>query len=137
MLPHFLYGPGEDALLLTEEYGGKSSNTNKSVILNKQRKNLCLADRTYECDQEEGNLAPQLLLFCAQFISGIGGTLYYTLGISFMDDNVQKSKTPALISISMFLRMLGPAIGYALASFTLKFYVSPTLTPIITTSDPR
>lgn len=137
MLPHFLYGPGEDALALTEEYGEKLSNTNKTVISDKQRKNLCLVNRTHECDHEEGNLAPQILLFCAQFISGVGGTLYYTLGISYMDDNVQKSKTPALVSVSMFLRMLGPAIGFSLASFTLKFYVSPTLTPVVTTSDPR
>lgn len=42
--------------------------------------------------------APQLLLFVAQFISGIGGSLYYTLGVSYMDDNTKKSKTPALLS---------------------------------------
>lgn len=33
--------------------------------------------------------------------------------------------------------MLGPAIGYALASFCLKLYVSPTLTPTIAMNDPR
>jgi hypothetical protein len=38
---------------------------------------------------------------------------------------------------SYFLRMLGPAIGYALASLCLKFYISPTLTPTIGTDDPR
>lgn len=137
MLPHFLYGPGEDALMLTQEFGGKTTNSNETVISDKQKKNLCLANRTHECEEEEGNFAPQALLFIAQFISGVGGSLYYTLGVSYMDDNVKKSKTPALISFSYFLRMLGPAIGYALASFTLKFYISPTLTPVITTSDPR
>jgi len=44
------------------------------------------------------NFAPQVLLFVAQFISGIGGSLYYTLGVSYMDDNTKKSKTPALLS---------------------------------------
>lgn len=33
--------------------------------------------------------------------------------------------------------MLGPAIGYSLASFCLKLYIAPTLTPTVTTSDPR
>lgn len=33
--------------------------------------------------------------------------------------------------------MLGPAIGYALASVCLKFYISPSLTPTIGTDDPR
>lgn len=33
--------------------------------------------------------------------------------------------------------MLGPVIGYSLASFCLKLYISPTLTPTVTTQDPR
>ncbi|XP_058794443.1 solute carrier organic anion transporter family member 74D isoform X2 [Phymastichus coffea] len=114
MLPHFLYGPGEDALVLTKEYGPKLQTSN-------------LSDLTID---ELPEKQPQL-------VSGIGGSLYYTLGVSYMDDNIQKSKTPALISFSYFLRMLGPAIGYGLASFALKFYISPTLTPTITMQDPR
>lgn len=139
MLPHFLYGPGEDALLLTKEYGAKPQNPNRSHIPDKHRKFLCLGkdNRETECEEADGNFAPQVLLFIAQLVSGVGGSLYYTLGVSYMDDNIQKSKTPALISFSYFLRMLGPAIGYGLASFALKFYISPTLTPTITTQDPR
>jgi hypothetical protein len=38
---------------------------------------------------------------------------------------------------SYFLRMLGPAIGYALASLCLKIYISPSLTPTVTMDDPR
>lgn len=137
MLPHFLYGPGEDALSLTKEYGAKSRNI--SVLSDKHRKFLCLGteNRGKDCESEDGNLAPQVLLFIAQLVSGMGGSLYYTLGVSYMDDNIQKSKTPALISFSYFLRMLGPAIGYGLASFSLKFYISPTLTPTITMQDAR
>lgn len=33
--------------------------------------------------------------------------------------------------------MLGPAIGYSLASFCLKLYISPNLTPTINNTDPR
>lgn len=69
---------------------------------------------------------------------------------------MKKSKTPALISLSYFLRLLGPAGGYALgkvdrywlenwylwafsstASFCLKIYISPELTPTIDNNDPR
>lgn len=35
------------------------------------------------------------------------------------------------------MRMLGPAMGYTLASFCLRIYVAPTLTPTITDKDPR
>lgn len=140
MLPHFLYGPGEDALSLTKEYGERFQSTmNSSTIPDRQRKSLCsnTEGHGYDCEVEDGNFAPQVLLFIAQLVSGVGGSLYYTLGVSYMDDNIQKSKTPALISFSYFLRMLGPAIGYGLASFSLKFYITPTLTPTITMQDPR
>lgn len=80
---------------------------------------------------------PQVLLFVAQLIAGVGQTLCSTLGISYMDDNIKKSKTPALMSISFFMRLLGPALGYALASFCLKIYIAPHLTPVINNKDPR
>lgn len=41
---------------------------------------------------------PQVLLFIGQLIAGVGQSLYYTLGVAYIDDNVKKSKTPALIS---------------------------------------
>ncbi|XP_050314315.1 solute carrier organic anion transporter family member 74D-like [Anthonomus grandis grandis] len=137
-LPHFLYGPGMDALLLTEEYRNHS-NATKNFLLEEQNKFLCSSEsrRDSVCEKDTRNLSPTLLLFAAQFISGIGGSLYYTLGVSYMDDNIKRSKTPALFSFSYFLRMLGPAIGHGLASFCLKLYISPTLTPTIDTKDPR
>lgn len=50
------------------------------------------------CGDGDGDYTPQVILFVAQFISGMGQPLYYTLGVSYMDDNIQKSKTPAFIS---------------------------------------
>ncbi|XP_058065662.1 solute carrier organic anion transporter family member 74D isoform X1 [Anopheles bellator] len=139
-LPHLLYGPGEAALSLTTEYGATyDANQTFEVLEAQKAKTLCRTDgsRGVECEKEEGNLAPQLVLFVAQFISGIGTSLFYTLGVSYMDDNIKKSKTPALVSVSYFLRMLGPAIGYALASYFLKLYISPSMTPTISNTDPR
>lgn len=50
------------------------------------------------CEERSGSLAPQLILFGAQLISGVGQTLFYSLGTTYMDDNVQKSKTASFIS---------------------------------------
>lgn len=98
-LPHFLYGSGEDALLLTTEYGATFNENSTLDILEKQkRQTLCENKNTTQCELEDGNVAPQVILFIAQLISGVGGSLYYTLGVSYMDDNIKKSKTPALIS---------------------------------------
>ncbi|KAL5285654.1 hypothetical protein ACFFRR_007384 [Megaselia abdita] len=136
-LPHFLYGPGEDSLKLTMEYGADLiMNGTQEAIEKEHAKYLC-REKGQGCQKSEGNFAPQVVLFTAQFISGIGGSLYYTLGTSYMDDNTQKSKTPALLSLSYFMRMLGPAMGYALASFCLRIYIAPNLTPTITDKDPR
>ncbi|XP_071453353.1 solute carrier organic anion transporter family member 74D [Hetaerina americana] len=150
-LPHFIYGPGEDALALTIEHGFSKGHNATSVGLTselpwwtRKKRVLCnpSADKKAGMECQEGEetgtgMAPAALLFAAQLISGIGGSIYYPLGIAYMDDNVKKSKTPALISLSYFLRMLGPASGYALASFCLKLYISPTSTPTITTANPR
>lgn len=54
-----------------------------------------------------------------------------------MDDNAPKSEAPFLLSLSFFTRMLGPALGYSLASQCLELYVAPYLTPLITNDDPR
>lgn len=138
-LPHLLYGPGDDALALTVEYGGiVDKNSTQEAINAEKRKILCGAKgEGGGCEKSDGSIWPPTILFLANFVAGMGGSLYYTLGVSYMDDNIQKAKTPALISFSYFLRMLGPAIGYALASLCLKFYISPTLTPTIGTDDPR
>jgi solute carrier organic anion transporter family, member 5A len=37
----------------------------------------------------------------------------------------------------MFMRLLGPALGYTIASLCLKLYISPDLTPVIDSKDNR
>jgi hypothetical protein len=63
---------------------------------------------------------PQLLLFTGQVIAGVGQSLYYTLGVAYIDDNVKKSKTPALISTINFL------INFYVINFILRFLILPT-----------
>ncbi|XP_018326966.1 solute carrier organic anion transporter family member 5A1 [Agrilus planipennis] len=135
--PHFFFGPGEDALLLTKEYGPiLKSNLTNSIDTSSKRSICKTSNVTTECAMKKGSSTPQIIFFIGQFISGVG-SLYYSLGVSYMDDNIKKSKTPAVISISFFLKMLGPMIGYTLASFCLRIYISPTLTPTITYQDQR
>lgn len=98
--PHFIYGPGEEALSLTKEYAAMQDyNLTQQIGEAQNSKTLCRADGTgVECEIREGSLVPQILLFTAQFIAGVGGSFYYTLGIAYMDDNTEKSKAPALLS---------------------------------------
>lgn len=105
--PHFIYGPGDDALSLTKEYGAVSDlNISQKDLEEQRQKILCRADGTgVECELREGSLLPQILLFIAQFISGVGGSLYHTLGVSYMDDNTEKSKAPTMLSMSSKRRL--------------------------------
>ncbi|XP_030386446.1 solute carrier organic anion transporter family member 74D isoform X2 [Scaptodrosophila lebanonensis] len=127
---HYFYGAGDEALRLTEEFGeGKVEEfTDEETLCNEMEP---------KCVKETGLRMPQLFLFAAQLVSGIGQALFYVLGVSYMDDNTTKSKTPAMLSWSTFIRMLGPAIGYSLASFCLRLYISPSLKPMIKNEDPR
>lgn len=100
-LPHWLYGAGNDALSLTVEHRTSyDANATFGILERERQRTLCHGRNatTKECEIEGGNYTPQLILFIAQLVSGIGGSLYYTLGVSYMDDNTKKSKTPALIS---------------------------------------
>lgn len=113
-LPHFLYGSGDEATKLTVEYGAEKNLTVAEILKKKSLCNSDPRDGISSCEKEEGNIAPQIILFLGQLVAGVGQSLYYTLGAAYIDDNVKKSKTPALISLSYFLRLLGPAGGYAL-----------------------
>jgi len=64
-----------------------------------KRKLLCgPKDEGDGCEKADGSIWPPTILFTANFIAGMGSSLYYTLGVSYMDDNIQKAKTPALVS---------------------------------------
>lgn len=75
-LPHFLYGPGDQALSLTQEYARMDGNRTTFEILElEKQKTLCRTNLTAgiaECEIEEGNLMPQVLIFAGQLVAGVG-----------------------------------------------------------------
>ncbi|EZA61297.1 hypothetical protein DMN91_012661 [Ooceraea biroi] len=137
-LPHFIYGPGKDALALTKEYLDQTLLNMTSVP-----KDLAICPRTGDpelCDTEtmlSVSLLPRLLVFISQFILGIGTTLYYGLGQTYLDDNTKKKNTPMLLGFTFALRTVGPAIGFLLGYGCLSLYINPKLHPVITKKDPR
>ncbi|XP_017054223.2 LOW QUALITY PROTEIN: solute carrier organic anion transporter family member 74D [Drosophila ficusphila] len=137
LTPHFFYGPGEEALRLTEEYGLEEA---LDTTLNSTGKDdsLCLKKDSH-CGEGnyDGDYTPIILFFVANFIGGIGCSLFYAPGLSYMDDNSASSKTPAMLSWSTFIRMLGPAMGFSMVSLCLRLYIDPLKKPLITTQDPR
>lgn len=147
VLPHFMYGAGDDLLHLTQEYidsiGGNiniSMITNTSAIENTANEShqLCrTGSKSDESCNELTNIMPLILIFLSQFILGIGNTLYYALGQTYLDDNTKKTNTPLMLAYAMALRMIGPAIGFFLGFISLNMFIDPRKTPLIDQNDPR
>lgn len=89
-----------------------------------------------ECD-EVFSYVPLILIFLSQFVLGIGNTLYYSLGQTYLDDNIKQRNTPQMLSYAFAMRMFGPIIGFGFAYLTMRIYIDPTKTPLITNDDPR
>lgn len=68
---------------------------------------------------------------------GIGNTLYFSLGQTYLDDNTKKTNSPLILALALSLRMIGPIFGFVLGYFALNIYIDPTKTPLIDRSDPR
>lgn len=70
-------------------------------------------------------------------IEGFSDAIYYTLSPVYIDNNVKKSRAPLLYCLTSFVRLLGPALGYSLSSYSLRNFINPNLHPKITDEDPR
>lgn len=57
--------------------------------------------------------------------------------MTYLDNNIKKTKIALIYSVFRFVRLLAPAIGLNTASYFLKFYVAPQLHPTINNKDPR
>ncbi|XP_044764845.1 solute carrier organic anion transporter family member 74D-like [Coccinella septempunctata] len=68
---------------------------------------------------------------------GMGQTAVYTLGIPYIDDNVASKESPLYFTITIGVRILGPALGFIVGSFCSSIYADLSVEPNITTSDPR
>lgn len=64
-------------------------------------------------------------------------TIYYSAGTAYLDDNVERRKAPIYMTLSTFLRGLGPVIGFILSSACLAIYEDPQHPPDYDSEDSR
>ncbi|XP_022104541.1 solute carrier organic anion transporter family member 4A1-like [Acanthaster planci] len=88
---------------------------------------LCLSERnmTDTCGTagSESTLANFFWMFVfAQFLHGLGAAPLYTLGVTYIDENVKPKMTSLYIGIFNAASLLGPAIGYLLGGALLSIY---------------
>lgn len=103
VLPHLIYGTGKEILLLTNDLADKPSNSSTADFLAlENQKKMCQlhappATPLDDCENPE-NYMPQVILFIAQLIAGVGNAIYCALSGAYLDDNVEKAKAPWVIS---------------------------------------
>ena len=94
-LPYFIYGPGVH--LLTADPNSLSKySSNKTV-------DFCDASRDLnsECLSADGSNTLWLavfFIFFSCFLNGFGSGAYFTIGIPFVDDSVEKKHSPIYLS---------------------------------------
>ena len=77
------------------------------------------------------------LVFFGIVLTGVGNCFFHTFGVPYLDDNMTHDTAPMWLSVMYVFRLIGPTLGFALASFCMKIYVIPNETPDFEEKDPR
>ncbi|CAL4128432.1 unnamed protein product, partial [Meganyctiphanes norvegica] len=137
-LPHLIYGPGKDAIDIIRSQMALNETSDKNFL---HGGNSELCHDPFESSCETGNeglhLGPVICLFVAEFCVGIGGAIYWSVGMPYLDDNISKKTSPQYYAVSMIVRIAGPVMGFFLGSRCLAMWIDPNESPTITPKDPR
>ncbi|KAG8513312.1 Solute carrier organic anion transporter family member 4A1 [Galemys pyrenaicus] len=92
-LPHFAAGPSAAP-------GGRAAGE-------------CWANRSWACGAGgQGPAGYQPVFVLGQLLQGAGATPLYTLGVTYLDESVQPSRSPVFMAAFYTAAILGPAAGY-------------------------
>lgn len=142
-LPHFLFGyppiPGNDLIL------GQNNTVNSTYHTMCLNDTLRLANQSsIDCgekilpEQQARTKNIVLIIFLISLLGvGMGQTPVYTLGISYIDDNVASRESPIYFAITIGIRILGPALGFIMGSLCTRLFIDLSINPKISPTDPR
>ncbi|XP_064473123.1 solute carrier organic anion transporter family member 74D-like [Ornithodoros turicata] len=134
-LPHVIYGPGT-----SRQIGGQQGE-NQAGVTPRIQKEYCLSENDKVELKDESSTTPVAMvavsiLFIANMLIGLGGSAFYIAGTTYTDDNVKKKDSPVYFSLIMSSRLIGPMLGFIMASVCLSIYESPFENPGITNENP-
>ncbi|CAN8018133.1 hypothetical protein HPB47_021757 [Ixodes persulcatus] len=87
--------------------------------------------------EDLGSLGPLIFLFMGNFFNGLGGTAYYVIGTTYMDDNVKKKNSALYFGSLYAFRLMGPVVGFFLSSLCLSYPEDLNDKPDMRVEDPR
>uniref|UniRef100_A0A674HZ93 Solute carrier organic anion transporter family member n=1 Tax=Terrapene triunguis TaxID=2587831 RepID=A0A674HZ93_9SAUR len=84
---------------------------------------MCSSNQSMPCAESVSILSNYRFVFMlGQFLHGIGATPLYTLGVTYLDENVKSNYSPVYIAIFYTAAILGPAAGYLVGGMFLNIY---------------
>ncbi|XP_069402858.1 solute carrier organic anion transporter family member 4A1 [Ovis canadensis] len=97
----------------------------------------CWANHSSTCrDGASGLSSYRLVFMLGQFLHGMGATPLYTLGVTYLDENVKSSYSPVYIATFYTAAILGPAAGYLVGGALLNIYTDISQQTELTTESP-
>ena len=133
-MPYFVYGPDNDYF---------DEDTNQILEPTTDDIDFCNEHEVpvpdFEClnEKKQENVPSIILLFTSNFLNGIVASVYYSAGTSYLDDSVSKERAPMYMTITAFMRGVGPILGFLLSSYCLSKYEEPEYPPDYDSEDPR
>ena len=71
--------------------------------------------------QEDSSHWPGVvLIFLGLFLTGFGTSVFYSLSMAYIDDNMTRKVSPIYIALSVVVRMAGAFLGMMIASGFLR-----------------
>ncbi|XP_055508066.1 solute carrier organic anion transporter family member 4A1 [Leucoraja erinacea] len=102
-----------------------------------EQSGLCNTTKSTQCQEGSSSSSNYRFLFMlGQFLHGIGATPLYTLGVTYLDENVRSNHAPVYIAIFYTAAIVGPAAGYLLGGFFLQMYTEINTTVNLTPENP-
>ncbi|XP_076083885.1 solute carrier organic anion transporter family member 4A1-like isoform X3 [Mytilus galloprovincialis] len=81
-------------------------------------------NRSTECDNKIDSLSSyKWVFYLGQFLHGAGAAPLYTLGVTYLDENLPLRSSSMYIGIFYAFAIVGPAIGYLAGGAFLNLYV--------------
>ncbi|XP_036042415.1 solute carrier organic anion transporter family member 4A1 isoform X2 [Onychomys torridus] len=96
----------------------------------------CLANRSHVECMDSGLSSYRLIFMLGQLLHGVGATPLYTLGVTYLDENVKSNYSPIYIAIFYTAAILGPAAGYLIGGAMLNVYTEVSQRTELTTDSP-
>ncbi|XP_071941606.1 solute carrier organic anion transporter family member 4C1-like isoform X2 [Antedon mediterranea] len=78
----------------------------------------------YDCMESDGDPSDYLFFFViAQLLLGMGAAPMFTLGVTYVDDNIGATESASYIGIVYCVTAIGPALGFLLGGLCVSYYV--------------